>query len=92
MVSAIGGTMGLCVGFSFTGLISCLLSYLDLGFKRIKDASKQSMIQSNQRVFVAPNKSMYFLEDKIKRIEARLHELEIFSQKHTSCVENDPNI
>ena len=61
MVSAIGGTMGLCVGFSFTGLISCLLSYLDLGFKRIKDASKQSMIQSNQRVFVAPDKSTHGL-------------------------------
>ena len=76
MVSAIGGTLGLCVGFSFTGLISCLLRYLELGIKRIKPMSKQS----NTQVFVRQKNSVHSMMDQIKRIEARLHELEILNQ------------
>ena len=31
MVSAVGGTMGLCIGFSFVTVSNCLLSYIELG-------------------------------------------------------------
>ena len=31
MVSAVGGTMGLCIGFSFVTVSNCLLNYMQLG-------------------------------------------------------------
>ena len=34
IISAIGGTMGLCIGFSFTNLSSFILSYVEIGLKR----------------------------------------------------------
>ena len=88
MVSAIGGTVGLCVGFSFTGLIGGLLKYLELAIKRIQDKSEQIGTQ----VVVAPNKnSDHILDEKLKRIEARLHKLELCNQKQISCEKNVSN-
>ena len=28
LISSIGGTLGLCIGFSFTSVVSCLLNFL----------------------------------------------------------------
>ena len=39
MVSAIGGTMGLCIGFSFTQVSSFLLEYLKLGIIRMQQSN-----------------------------------------------------
>ena len=35
MISAIGGTMGLCVGFSFRECIDILLDYLEKSYKSV---------------------------------------------------------
>ena len=37
MVSAIGGTMGLCVGFSFLEIYGCLCKWIKLGLKKFRD-------------------------------------------------------
>ena len=40
MVSAIGGTLGLCIGFSFTDVISSALKFME-GFALILGQEKQ---------------------------------------------------
>ena len=27
-IASVGGTLGMCIGFSFTGLISCMITFL----------------------------------------------------------------
>ena len=36
MIGSVGGTLGMCIGFSFTGMISCLMSLLQHGIKFTK--------------------------------------------------------
>ena len=37
MIGSVGGTLGMCVGFSFTGMISFLINFLQNGFVFIKE-------------------------------------------------------
>ena len=37
MLGSIGGTLGMCIGFSFVGLISVLLSYLQILINYLKN-------------------------------------------------------
>ena len=46
MVSAVGGTMGLCIGFSFVAVSNCLLNYIELGIHFI------SKLKQNQVPFL----------------------------------------
>ena len=43
IIGAIGGTMGLCIGFSFMEVSSCLLGLLEMAFKKIKFQPTQYM-------------------------------------------------
>ena len=42
MVSAVGGTMGLCIGFSFVTVTNCLLSYIELGIHFLNKLHKKT--------------------------------------------------
>ena len=54
MVGAIGGTMGLCIGFSFNDFCSLLLDYLELFIVRVKNRnsviSKTVIVQEAQTI------------------------------------------
>ena len=79
MISAIGGTMGLCVGFSFTAFVSCLLSFLELAIRKIKDHSEPKTCVS-----VKPRISDNLLEEKFNRMEERVLRLEQFKNKFSN--------
>ena len=49
MIGSVGGTLGMCIGFSFTGLISPLINLLQQLMEFIKKkVTKQKIFKSNQ--------------------------------------------
>ena len=51
MVGSVGGTLGMCIGFSFTGIISFLINIIQHGFSIIKPKL------SNEKNEISYNKS-----------------------------------
>ena len=61
MIGAVGGTMGLCIGFSFREVSGVLFRYIGIGIKKVqnvsatneasvvKDLSRNSIDQSQHR-------------------------------------------
>ena len=41
MIGAVGGTMGLCIGFSFDDFCSLILRYLELGYSKLRAGSRE---------------------------------------------------
>ena len=39
MIGAVGGTMGLCIGFSFREVSGGLFRYIGIGIKRVQNVS-----------------------------------------------------
>ena len=39
MIGAVGGTMGLCIGFSFREVSGVLFRYIGIGIKRVQNVS-----------------------------------------------------
>ena len=48
MIGAIGGTMGLCIGFSFNDFCSTVLDYLEAALMKVETKSKRLEIIGNQ--------------------------------------------
>ena len=46
MISAIGGTLGLCIGFSFREVSGLVLGYLEVGINRIQTCKVQNRVDS----------------------------------------------
>ena len=66
MISAIGGTMGLCIGFSFTEVANFLLRSLEKGLKRLVQACEPNLAEvENDGNRVKPGTTM--AEDVVKR-------------------------
>ena len=66
MISAIGGTMGLCIGFSFTEVANFLLRSLENGLKRLVHACELNLAKvEDDGERVKPGTTM--AEDVVKR-------------------------
>ena len=78
MISAIGGTMGLCIGFSFNDTINFLLSYLEVGincWKRLRQRNSKKTIQ--EKINMAnPNEGSNEIVSKLSDHESD-HEIRI---------------
>ena len=46
MISAIGGTLGLCIGFSFREVSGVVLGYMEVGINRILSCKAQDKVNS----------------------------------------------
>ena len=74
MISAIGGTMGLCIGFSFTNILSSILRYLAQINNR-KDTNPKCEISFSRRNRPSERKvHQNTLETSINRIEEQIHQ------------------
>ena len=49
MISAIGGTMGLCVGFSFREIFGCLCQWIELALRIFKDKNNIAPERSEEK-------------------------------------------
>ena len=77
MIGAVGGTMGLCIGFSFNDALNFVLGYLEMGVNWIKSrvannrhvsetARKVKPVDQEPENMVNQCKTMILIEVKLK--------------------------
>ena len=49
-VSSIGGTLGLCIGFSFYSLISVIMGWVEIGIKKLKRNNKKKKSTKHKKL------------------------------------------
>ena len=77
MISAIGGTMGLCIGFSFTNLSSFILNYVEIGLKRWKNRGIKANIVAKLEKSHSENR-MGQINEQMWNMDKRLMIIEKF--------------
>jgi len=78
MLGSIGGTLGLFVGFSFTGSLSFVLDQLQIFLERISSSKKiEDVTQENDEQTIIKVVPMTYSNnhDSISKIEAKIQEL-----------------
>ena len=77
MISAIGGTMGLCIGISFTNLSSFILNYVEIGLKRWKNRGIKANIVAKLEKSHSENR-MGQINEQMWNMDKRLMIIEKF--------------
>ena len=74
MISAVGGTMGLCIGFSFFDFCGFILSYLEKGMEKSKGGKEvKRNVTTNFRTPVEPAYSkLETLFESVTKIERKI--------------------
>ena len=84
VISALGGTMGLCIGFSFDSFTDCLFRYLQLGLKWAKEEKNQPN-QSGTKVkpAIPENEQKDMVKETMQKqnLEKRVAALEKYLEK-----------
>ena len=75
MIGAVGGTLGMCIGFSFTGLITCLINYIQYGVKiptpkQTKRTTLKSTTQNHKDWFKEQEKINRKIFQELKTLKA----------------------
>ena len=80
MIGSIGGTLGMCIGFSFTGVASFLISLLQKGYGKLRSFFKIPKV--SPRTSKLQNEGEIYLQDN-----ENLEELEIYLQYNENLEE-----
>ena len=79
MISAIGGTLGLCIGFSFFDFCGFILSHLELGiekFKRDRKVVSNPVIREVRSSHEMINEKLKVISISIAKVGAKMSTLE----------------
>ena len=75
-ISAVGGTLGLCIGFSFTGVVSSLMEWSETLKRKIGGWKDSDLKVRHIRRRAGTNPLMAKHKSKIAPLEKRLLEIE----------------
>ena len=78
VIGAVGGTLGMCIGFSFTNLTHCIMTCIQfiINFVKKKPMKRGEELSAQDELVEKNPKNGFLLDDRISRIEAKLDMLE----------------